>query len=182
MELADQLAQVAPNESKRLDGKGHRQESGLRKASRELNIPRDKVARAVKIASLTDDAKAVATERGLDDNQSALLDAAKIGFLFQFRGFACAVAITGTHRAPARESGAAHGLMDSQAKPLTAITAQAVNPTLRDRKPASGHGWRGAWATAIAPRRLRALIVPWWPTTAPTRWGLSSASTFAEGT
>ena len=40
--LADlQSAQDAPNETKREDGRGHRHESGVRKASRDLGIERD---------------------------------------------------------------------------------------------------------------------------------------------
>lgn len=55
-----------------------RPEGGVNKAARELNLDKDEVHRAVKIANLTPEAKAVAAERGLDDNQSALLTAAKM--------------------------------------------------------------------------------------------------------
>ena len=72
-QLADKVVQLA-----QVSKGGRGKEGGVSKAARELNIPRDEVTRAVKIASLTDDAKAVATERGLDDNQSALLEAAKV--------------------------------------------------------------------------------------------------------
>lgn len=72
-----QSAQVAPIESKRLDGRGHRQESGTRKAARELNLERDEARRAVKVASLTPEAKQAAKETGTDDNQSVLLEAAR---------------------------------------------------------------------------------------------------------
>lgn len=54
-----------------------RPESGNRKAARELNLPKNAVHRAVKIAGLSDEAKQVARETGQDDNQSALLQAAK---------------------------------------------------------------------------------------------------------
>ena len=44
--LADlQSAQVAPNETKREDGRGHRHEGGVRKASRDLGIDRDDARR-----------------------------------------------------------------------------------------------------------------------------------------
>lgn len=73
VELADKVsAQVAPKPQ------GGRPESGDRKAARDLNLDRTEVQRAVKIASLTPEAKEVAAERGLDDNQSALLAAAKV--------------------------------------------------------------------------------------------------------
>jgi ParB-like chromosome segregation protein Spo0J len=74
---ADQSAQVAPIESKRSDGRGHRPESGDRLASRELGIPRDEIRRAQVIASLPDATLAAAEDLELDDNQSALLAAAR---------------------------------------------------------------------------------------------------------
>lgn len=65
------LAQVEPKPI------GGRPEGGARAASRELGMDRNEVQRAVKIASLSPEAKAAAKEAGLDDNQSALLAAAK---------------------------------------------------------------------------------------------------------
>lgn len=56
---------------------GGRPESGVRKAARELNIPKDDAHRAVKVASLSDEAKEAARETGLDDNRTVLLKAAK---------------------------------------------------------------------------------------------------------
>jgi ParB-like chromosome segregation protein Spo0J len=73
VELADKPLQVATVSK---GGRGH--ESGVRKAGRDLNLESTEVHRAVKIASLTPEAKAVAAERGLDNNQSALLAAAKV--------------------------------------------------------------------------------------------------------
>lgn len=49
----DQSRQVDAIESKRADGKGHRKESGVRKAARELNISEADARRAVKVASPT---------------------------------------------------------------------------------------------------------------------------------
>lgn len=72
-----QSPQVEPIESKREDGRGHRKQAGVRKASRELGIEKEDARRAVKVASLTDEAKEAAREAGLDDNRSALLEAAK---------------------------------------------------------------------------------------------------------
>ena len=73
--ITDQSAQIAPNESKRTDGRGHRPESGINKASRELGLDRTDVQRAIKIADLTPEAKKVALEVGLGGNASALLAA-----------------------------------------------------------------------------------------------------------
>lgn len=73
VELAAKGAQLAQP-----SGGKQPKEAGVSKAARELNIDRTEVQRAVKIAGLTPEAKAVAAERGLDDNQSALLAAAKV--------------------------------------------------------------------------------------------------------
>lgn len=70
VELSNKVAQVAPLP------KGRGYEGGERKAARDLNLDRDEVRRAVKIATLTPEAKQAAVSRGLDDNQSALLAAA----------------------------------------------------------------------------------------------------------
>lgn len=56
-------------------GRGKR--SGIRAAAKELGIDKDAAHRAVKVDSLTPEAKEVARETGQDDNRSALLDAAK---------------------------------------------------------------------------------------------------------
>lgn len=55
---------------------GGRPESGVSAASRELGIERMDAARAVKVAALSDEAKEAAREHGLDDNRTALLEAA----------------------------------------------------------------------------------------------------------
>jgi hypothetical protein len=70
--ITDKLAQVAP-----VSKGGRGKEGGINAASRELGVERTEVQRATKIASITPDAKAVAVEVGLDNNQSALLKAAK---------------------------------------------------------------------------------------------------------
>lgn len=72
-----QSAHNAPNESKRADGKGHRHEGGINLASKELGIERTEAQRAVKISSLSQEAKDMAVKLKLDDNQAALLAAAK---------------------------------------------------------------------------------------------------------
>jgi hypothetical protein len=72
-----QSEQVAQNETKREDGRGHRHEGGDSLAARNLGISRDEVRRAKTIAALSEETKQAARDAGLDDNQSALLRAAK---------------------------------------------------------------------------------------------------------
>lgn len=50
---------------------------GYREAARELNIPEQTIRRAYQTASLSSEAQEAAVETGLDDNRSALLEAAK---------------------------------------------------------------------------------------------------------
>ena len=56
---------------------GRGNESGIRAAARELGIDKNAAHRAVKVDGLTYEAKEVAKEAGLDNNRSALLEAAK---------------------------------------------------------------------------------------------------------
>jgi hypothetical protein len=56
---------------------GGRPESGYRQAARELNVPEATVRRAYQTASLSSEAQEAAVQTGLDDNRSALLEAAK---------------------------------------------------------------------------------------------------------
>lgn len=67
-EKLSQLATVSKG------GRGNKE--GVRAASRELGIDKDAAHRAVKVASLSPEAKDAAREAGLDDNRSALLKAA----------------------------------------------------------------------------------------------------------
>jgi hypothetical protein len=67
---------------RKLDGPG-RPESGVSLAARELNVPgetdeakRKFAERSLKVSSLSDAAKEAARETGMDNNRSALLDAA----------------------------------------------------------------------------------------------------------
>jgi len=70
--IADRVSvQVAPKPQ------GGRPEGGTSKASRELGIETTDAKRSVKVASLTDEAKEAAREVGLDDNRTALLEAAR---------------------------------------------------------------------------------------------------------
>jgi hypothetical protein len=57
---------------------GGRPAGGHRQAARELNIPEAAVRRAYQTASLSPEAQEAALETGLDDNRSALLEAAKV--------------------------------------------------------------------------------------------------------
>jgi ParB family transcriptional regulator, chromosome partitioning protein len=72
-----QSGQVAQNESKREDGRGHRHEGGDSLAARDLGITREDVRRAKTIAALPEQTKQAARDAGLDDNQAALLKAAR---------------------------------------------------------------------------------------------------------
>lgn len=72
-----QSSQAVTIESKRVDGKGHRPESGVRAAARELDVNRMDAYRATKVAGLSDQAKETAREVGLDNNRTALLAAAR---------------------------------------------------------------------------------------------------------
>lgn len=56
---------------------GGRPEGGIAAAARELGIDRKDAERALKVASLSPEAKQAARDTGLDDNRSALLQAAK---------------------------------------------------------------------------------------------------------
>ncbi len=83
LERADQIAEwtklIGEKVLRQLDAKpqGGRPEGGVRAASRELGISEPDARRAVKVASLSDEAKQAARDAGLDDNRSALIEAAK---------------------------------------------------------------------------------------------------------
>lgn len=72
-----QSSQVATIESKRADGKGHRPESGVNAAARQIGVDKDAAHRSIKVAGLTAEAKKVAREEKLDNNQRALLAASR---------------------------------------------------------------------------------------------------------
>lgn len=63
--------------SRQLGAKVGRPESGNKLVARELNIPEQTVRRAYQTASLSPEAQEAAVDVGLDDNRSALLEAAK---------------------------------------------------------------------------------------------------------
>ena len=81
-----QLAQLAPIESTRADGKGHRHESGVRAAARVLGLERTDVQRAIKVASRAPEAKAACTEAGLDNNRTGLLKALASAVMVEIPG------------------------------------------------------------------------------------------------
>ena len=70
-----QSAQVEPIGKKE---RGHKAKGGINDAARQLGISRADAQRAAKVASLTPEAKAAAVKTGLDNNQQALLEAAKL--------------------------------------------------------------------------------------------------------
>lgn len=71
------LTEVSSQSAKKPEG--GRPEGGVNAAARELGVEKDDAYRAVKVASLSDEAKEAARETGLDDNRSALLEAASKG-------------------------------------------------------------------------------------------------------
>jgi ParB-like chromosome segregation protein Spo0J len=73
-----QSAQVEPVETKRADGRGHRRQSGVKAAARELGIDRNEAQRAVKVDKITPEAEQAIIEAGLDNNHSALLAVAAV--------------------------------------------------------------------------------------------------------
>lgn len=122
-ELAEKVEQVAP-----VSKGGRGKEGGERKAARDLNLTRDEVRRAVRIASLSDDAKQAAQERGLDDNQSALLAAAVVS--------------------PERQAEAIHNFADAKAR---AAAERANVPAPKDWSDVEGEQMRrlmSAWNAA----------------------------------
>jgi ParB-like chromosome segregation protein Spo0J len=68
-----------PGVSRQVDAKpqGGRPEGGVRAAARELQISEPDARRAIKVASISNEAKAAAREVGLNINRTALLEAAK---------------------------------------------------------------------------------------------------------
>jgi ParB/RepB/Spo0J family partition protein len=77
---AEQKEEVSKDISRQIDtkkGRGRRQ-GGERAASRELGLNNTKARRAKKIDRIAPEAKQAAVESGLDDNQSALLEVAKV--------------------------------------------------------------------------------------------------------
>jgi len=79
VQIAEWIKLAGEEVSAKVDPKpqGGRPESGINKAARDLGIEQKAAQRAAKIAGLSDEAKAAAVELGLDDNQSALLQASK---------------------------------------------------------------------------------------------------------
>jgi ParB-like chromosome segregation protein Spo0J len=78
VELVDlKSAQFEPKLKTATNPKGAgRHSSGINAAARELGVERNAAQRAVKVASLSDEAKEAAREAHLDNNRSALLEAA----------------------------------------------------------------------------------------------------------
>jgi ParB family chromosome partitioning protein len=64
-----------PAQSAQVSG-GRGLEGGLSAAVRELGVERTDAQRSIKVAALSDEAKEAARQAGLDDNRSALLEAA----------------------------------------------------------------------------------------------------------
>lgn len=69
--VGGKLGQVGPV----YGGRGN--EGGVRAASRDLGLSKQDASRALKVASLSPDAQQAAIDTGLDDNRTALLEAAQ---------------------------------------------------------------------------------------------------------
>jgi len=74
---AADAAKNKPVQSAPVSTGGRGNKGGINEASRQLGIEGTDAKRAVKVASLSDEAKKVARDTGLDDNRSVLLAAAK---------------------------------------------------------------------------------------------------------
>lgn len=66
-----------PSQPETVSKGGRGKEGGVNAAARELGVSKADAHRAVKVANLSPEAKEVARTAGLDDNRSALLEAAK---------------------------------------------------------------------------------------------------------
>ena len=123
VELAAKGAQLAQP-----SGGRQPKEAGISKAAKDLNLERRNVQRAVRIASLTPEAKQAAQERGLDDVQSALLAASVV--------------------APERQVEAIHNIADAKAR---AAADRANVPAPKDWSDVEGEQMRrlmSAWNAA----------------------------------
>lgn len=74
-ELNSRQSDAKSKDDRNPKGSG-RHKGGVRQTARELDLSEAAVRRAHKVANLSDDAKQVARETGLDDNRSAMLKAA----------------------------------------------------------------------------------------------------------
>jgi ParB-like chromosome segregation protein Spo0J len=79
--ITEEQSRVSGQSAPKLSNRGRkgegRPESGIRSAARDLGVESTDAKRAVKVASLTPEAKAAARELKLDDNRTALLMAAR---------------------------------------------------------------------------------------------------------
>ena len=87
-------------------------EKGIRKVARELNLERKDVERAVKVASISPEAKQAAHVAGLDDNRTALLAVAK-GATPEAQVAKVAAILSGKTAARAKSQEAARSVVDA---------------------------------------------------------------------
>ncbi len=128
-----QMVQVAP--SVLSDGRGagpQHQERGLRAAARELGVEHTGALRAVAIGELPEEVKAEAKALHLDDNQSALLDAAKAptpaAQVAKLRERAERKAAPRAPRVPTKNPNKSHeGIPEAVDAPGVAVSAGAVS-------------------------------------------------------
>lgn len=142
-----QSGQVAHNESKREDGRGHRHEGGDSLAARDLGITREEVRRAKTIAALPERTKRAARDAGLDDNQSALLKAARAPTPEEQINILNGIAVHGSVAAASRAASDSNAvLLNDRA---SGSSAQSVKP-LRNLENISG-GELARWIKITTP-------------------------------
>jgi ParB family transcriptional regulator, chromosome partitioning protein len=107
---ADKVRQVAAVSG----GRGNT--GGYREAARELSIPERMVRRAYQTASLAPEAQEAAVETGLDDNGSALLEAAK-------------------ERAPEAQAQAIRRIAEQRASAAESLNSEAAATSQQSAKP-----------------------------------------------
>jgi ParB-like nuclease domain len=95
---------------------GGRPEGGYRQAARELNLPEATVRRAYQTASLSPEAQEAAVETRLDDNRSALLEAAK-------------------EHAPEAQAQAIRRIAERKASAAEALTGETAAPPTQSARP-----------------------------------------------
>jgi ParB-like chromosome segregation protein Spo0J len=131
--ISPQPANEIPAEgiSRQLGAKVGRPESGNKLAARELNIPEQTVRRAYQTASLSPEAQEAAVETGLDNNRTALLEAAK-------------------GRTPEAETATIRRLAERKTLPAEAATPTPSAKPLRDLVGISG-GELARWIKITTP-------------------------------
>ncbi len=133
-----------------------RPQGGINAAAREIGVDKDDAYRAIKVASLSPEAKAAARQSGLDDNRSALLAAAK--------QFTPAAQVQSIQRHAERGHGCIANRYQSNGSPTPAGSAPVDYDALETRFTAGGEWFLKADLSGMlkflegkGPRRAQAL-------------------------